>query len=253
MDTRDVLARFDLERRTLGIMDHPAIATVLDAGSTESGRPFFAMTYVQGEPITRYSDRHRLTIGERLELFVKVCDGVQHAHQKAIIHRDLKPTNVLVADEGAGPQPKIIDFGVAKAITKGAGESTQLTELGQTIGTPEYMSPEQAGLKGEDIDTRTDIFSLGVLLYELLVGALPFESKDLRSLAPDEMLRRIREEDPLLPSTRGARVGRPRPTRRYARSSRTISASSWRPPAPTSSAARAASTPGATPKESRTS
>ncbi|MBI3450208.1 MAG: tetratricopeptide repeat protein [Acidobacteria bacterium] len=207
LDTREVLARFDVERQTLALMDHAAIATVLDAGSTESGRPYFAMEYVQGEPITRWCDRHRLSIRERLELFVKVCDGVQHAHQKGIIHRDLKPTNILVAGDAASPQPKIIDFGIAKAMTRGTGEVTRITELGQLVGTPEYMSPEQAGLTAQDVDTRADIYALGVILYELVTGALPFESDDLRSLPPEEMRRRIRDEDPPRLSTRAARLG----------------------------------------------
>jgi non-specific serine/threonine protein kinase/serine/threonine-protein kinase len=180
MDTAQVVTRFEAERQALALMDHPAIATVYDGGSTPEGRPYFAMEYVKGEPITSYCDRHRLTTQARLDLFIQVCDGVQHAHQKGIIHRDLKPSNVLVAIQDDHPVPKIIDFGVAKATAQHLTERTLFTELGVLIGTPEYMSPEQAEMGGLDIDTRTDVYALGVILYELLTGALPFDRKELR-------------------------------------------------------------------------
>ncbi len=202
MDTREVLARFESERQALALMSHPNIARVYEAGSTEEGRPFFAMEYVEGVPLTEYCDVRRLSTRERLTLFMQVCDGVQHAHQKGIIHRDVKPSNVLVAAEGGRPVPKIIDFGVAKATSQRLTERTLFTELGQWIGTPEYMSPEQAELGGLDIDTRSDVYSLGVVLYELLAGAQPFDARELRAAGFDEMRRRIREEEPPKPSTR---------------------------------------------------
>ena len=207
MDTKQVIARFESERQALAMMDHPAIARIFDAGETREGRPFFVMEYVQGTPITAYCDQNRLTIQERLGLFMQVCEGVQHAHQKAIIHRDLKPSNILVAIQDDKPIPKIIDFGVAKATAQSLTEKTVFTELGMMIGTPEYMSPEQAEMSGQNIDTRTDIYSLGVILYELLTGARPFESKELRRGALDEIRRKIREEDPPKPSTRLSTMG----------------------------------------------
>ena len=176
MDTRQVVARFEAERQALAVMDHPAIAKVLDAGATATrAGPYFVMEYVKGEPITDYCDRQRLSTADRLALFMRVCEGVQHAHQKGIIHRDLKPSNVLVTIQDGQPVPKIIDFGIAKATAHRLTEQTIFTELGVLIGTPEYMSPEQAEMSGLDVDTRTDIYSLGVLLYELLTGTLPFE------------------------------------------------------------------------------
>jgi eukaryotic-like serine/threonine-protein kinase len=202
MDSRQVIARFEAERQALALMDHPNIARMLDAGTTENGRPYFAMELVKGLPIIQYCDEHRLTPRQRLELFVSVCQAVQHAHQKGIIHRDLKPTNVLVADYDDKPVAKIIDFGVAKAVGQPLTEKTMFTQFGQVIGTFEYMSPEQAKLNQLDIDTRTDIYSLGVLLYELLTGSTPLEPKQLRSAAFDEMLRRIREDESPKPSTR---------------------------------------------------
>jgi non-specific serine/threonine protein kinase/serine/threonine-protein kinase len=202
MDTREVIARFESERQALALMNHSNIAKVFDGGITEQGRPFFAMEYVRGEPITRYCDRHRLGIRDRLELFLQVCEGVQHAHQKGIIHRDLKPSNVLVTVQDEKPMPKIIDFGVAKATSQPLTDKTMFTAHGALIGTPEYMSPEQAEMTRLDIDTRTDVYSLGVLLYELLVGALPFDSKELRKAGFEELRRKIREEDPSKPSTR---------------------------------------------------
>ena len=202
MDTKEVVARFEAERQALALMDHPCIAKVYDAGSTPQGRPYFAMEFIQGVPITEYCDRHKLTTRQRLELFIHLCEGVQHAHQKAVIHRDLKPNNVLITEVDDRPVPKIIDFGVAKATAQPLTEKTMYTHLGQLIGTPEYMSPEQAELTGEDIDTRTDVYSLGVILYELLAGALPFESEELRAAGFEGIRRIIREEEPLNPSKR---------------------------------------------------
>jgi eukaryotic-like serine/threonine-protein kinase len=199
MNTREVIARFESERQALALMDHPAIARVLDAGSTPQGMPYFAMEYVAGIRITTYCDNHRLSTRERLELFVRVCEGVQHAHQKAIIHRDLKPSNILVTEVDGHPVPKIIDFGVAKALTQRLSGDSVYTRVGALIGTPEYMSPEQALSSGEDIDTRSDIYSLGIILYELLAGKPPLE---LRGSALDEFLRKIREDDAPKPSTR---------------------------------------------------
>jgi non-specific serine/threonine protein kinase/serine/threonine-protein kinase len=180
-------------------MDHPAIAKVLDAGSTPQGAPYFVMEYVAGVPITTYCDSHRLNTHDRLELFMHVCEGVQHAHQKAIIHRDLKPSNILVTEVDGHPAPKIIDFGVAKALTQKLTADTMFTRVGAMIGTPEYMSPEQALSSGEDIDTRTDVYSLGIIFYELLAGVPPI---DLRKVAFEEFLRRLREDDPPKLSTK---------------------------------------------------
>jgi len=202
MDTKDVVARFESERQALALMDHPGIARVFEAGATERGQPFFVMEFIRGVPITDYCDRNKLRTRDRLELFIQVCVAVQHAHQKGIIHRDLKPTNVLVAVQDEKPMPKIIDFGLAKATAQPLTERTVFTELGQLVGTPEYMSPEQVELTGLDLDTRTDVYSLGVLLYELLVGALPFDSKELRKAGFDGLRRKIREDEPLRPSTR---------------------------------------------------
>jgi eukaryotic-like serine/threonine-protein kinase len=202
MDTAQVVARFEAERQALAVMAHPAIAQVFDAGATSQGRPYFAMEYVRGEAITAYCDRHRLTTRQRLDLFLQVCDGVHHAHQKGIIHRDLKPSNILVTLLDDLPVPKIIDFGLAKATTRQLTEHTLFTEVGAFLGTPEYMSPEQVEMTGLDVDTRADVYALGVILYELLTGLLPFDAKALREKGLDELRRTIRETDPPRPSTR---------------------------------------------------
>ena len=207
MDSRRVIARFEAERQVLAMMDHTAIAQIHDAGMTEDGRPYFAMEFFEGGPITEYCHRTRLPLRERIALFMQVCDGVQHAHRKAVIHRDLKPSNVLVGDQDGRPIVKIIDFGVAKALAVRQAGETEYTELGAAVGTLEYMSPEQAGLSNTDVDTRSDVYSLGVMLYELLVGTLPYESKDLKSRSLDELRRLIREVDPRRPSARVTLLG----------------------------------------------
>jgi serine/threonine protein kinase/tetratricopeptide (TPR) repeat protein/WD40 repeat protein len=207
MDTRQVVARFEAERQALALMDHPNIARVLDAGETASGRPYFVMELVKGIPITQFCDEGKLSTRERLELFVTVCQAAQHAHQKGIIHRDLKPTNVLVTLHDGTPVAKVIDFGVAKATGQQLTEKTLFTGFAQMVGTPLYMSPEQAALSGLDIDTRTDIYSLGVLLYELLTGTTPLQNERLKQAAFDEVRRLIREEEAVKPSTRISTLG----------------------------------------------
>jgi tRNA A-37 threonylcarbamoyl transferase component Bud32 len=202
MDTRQVLARFEAERQALALMDHPNIARVLDGGTTDAGRPYFVMELVRGIKITDYCDQDKLSTRERLELFIQICHAVQHAHQKGIIHRDLKPSNILVTLHDGVAVPKVIDFGIAKATEGRLTDLTIYTELHAFIGTPAYMSPEQAEMSGLDIDTRTDIYSLGVLLYQLLTGKTPFENKELLALGLDEMRRTIREKEPVRPSTR---------------------------------------------------
>src|SRR5881396_1312189 len=202
MDTRQVVARFEAERQALAMMDHPNIAKVLDAGTTENGRPYFVMDLVRGIRITDYCDQNHLDTEQRLELFIQVCNAVQHAHQKGIIHRDLKPSNILVTLHDGVPVPKVIDFGVAKATEGRLTDATVYTQLHQFIGTPAYMSPEQAEMSGLDIDTRSDIYSLGVLLYELLTGTTPFDSEQLLSMGLDAMRKAIREKEPVRPSTR---------------------------------------------------
>jgi serine/threonine protein kinase/tetratricopeptide (TPR) repeat protein len=212
MDTRQVVARFEAERQALAMMDHPNIARVFDAGATESGRPYFVMELVRGEPITQYCDINRFTPRQRLELFIPVCQAVQHAHQKGIIHRDIKPSNVLVTMHDGKPVPKVIDFGIAKATQARLTEKTLFTEFRQMIGTPEYMSPEQAEMSGLDVDTRSDVYSLGVLLYELLTGTTPFDARELRSKAFAEMQRVIREVDPPKMSNRLSTLGETLPS-----------------------------------------
>jgi serine/threonine protein kinase/tetratricopeptide (TPR) repeat protein len=202
MDTKAVVARFEAERQALAMMDHPNIAKVLDAGSTETGRPYFIMELVRGIRITEYCDQNHLSTNERLELFIKVCQAIQHAHQKGIIHRDIKPSNILVTLHDGVPVPKVIDFGIAKATEGRLTDATVYTQLHQFIGTPAYMSPEQAEMSGLDIDTRSDIYSLGVLLYELLTGSTPFDANELMSQGIDAMRRTIRERDPVRPSTK---------------------------------------------------
>ncbi len=202
MDTRQVVARFEAERQALALMDHPNIAKVFDAGATETGRPYFVMELVKGIPITKFCEQEKTETTERLKLFIQICHAVQHAHQKGIIHRDLKPSNILVTLHDGVPVPKVIDFGIAKATQAELTEKTVYTQFQQFIGTPAYMSPEQAEMSGLDIDTRSDIYSLGVLLYELLTGSTPFDTKELLKSGLDEMRKIIRERQPVRPSTR---------------------------------------------------
>ncbi len=207
MDTRQVLARFEVERHALARMDHPHIARVLDAGATDAGRPYFVMEYIQGVPIVEYCDAARLDTKARLRLFTDVCRAIQHAHQKGVIHRDIKPSNVLVSTSDGAPVPKVIDFGIAKAAAEDSGVTTRFTADDQVLGTPAYMSPEQAGSAGKDVDTRSDIYSLGVLLYELLTGSTPFDVKSIGKKGFSEILRTIREVEPETPSMRVSTIG----------------------------------------------
>ena len=202
MGTRDVIARFEAERQALAMMDHPHIARVLDAGETESGSPYFVMELVRGIPLTDFCDQNQFNPRERLGLFIDVCQAVQHAHQKGVIHRDLKPTNVLITLHDGKPVVKVIDFGVVKAVGQQLTAKTIYTRFSQMIGTPLYMSPEQAEMSGLDVDTRSDIYSLGVLLYELLTGSTPLDQERMKTAAFDEIRRIIREEEPPRPSTR---------------------------------------------------
>ena len=207
MDTAQVIARFESERQALALMDHPNIAKVLDAGATESGRPYFVMELVKGVPITEFCDKNHMPAEGRLKLFIDVCHAIQHAHHKGVIHRDIKPTNVMVTLHDGVAVVKVIDFGVAKATVQRLTEKTLFTAFGQMIGTPAYMSPEQAEMSGLDIDTRSDVYSLGVLLYELLTGTTPLDVKQLREAGYMEMQRLIREEEAPRPSTRMSWLG----------------------------------------------
>ena len=206
MDSKRVIARFEAEQQALALLDHPHVARIHDAGLTQSGRPYFVMEHVKGTPITEYCDKEKLPVEERLLLFLHVCEAIQHTHQKGIIHRDIKPSNILVTGSGSEIVPKVIDLGVARALSLPLTERTLYTEQGQWVGTPEYMSPEQVDLDNQDIDTRTDVYSLGVLLYELLTGVLPFDRRTFREEGIEHMRKVICEQDPKIPSTRLSRI-----------------------------------------------
>ena len=222
MDSKAIIARFEAERQALALLDHPNIAHIYDAGATEDKRPYFAMEYVEGLTITEYCDEHRLSIRERLNLFLKVCQAVHHAHQKGIIHRDIKPSNILVSIQNGQPVPKVIDFGLAKAISGSLSGRTLVTEQDQLLGTPEYMSPEQADMANEDVDIRSDIYSLGVLLYVLLTGVLPFDFETLRKEGIEHIRQIIRETDPKTPSTRLSSLGEKAKTIATSRSTQVV-------------------------------
>ena len=207
MDSEQVVGRFEVERQALAMMNHPNIAKALDAGTTESGRPFFVMELVEGQPITKFCDQHRFSTEQRLRLFIDVCEAVQHAHRKGIIHRDIKPSNVLVAEVARKPTVKVIDFGVAKALRQKLTDATFYTNLQQIVGTPMYMSPEQAARNESAVDTRSDVYSLGVLLYELVTGSTPFDRESLLKARLDEVRRIVREEEPARPSTKVSSLG----------------------------------------------
>src|SRR3954462_7545539 len=202
MDSAQIVARFEAERQALAIMDHPHVAKVFDAGTPATGRPYFVMELVTGIPVTEYCDKHKLNVTQRLDLFVQVCQAVQHAHQKGLIHRDIKPSNILVTINDGVIVPKVIDFGIAKATAGRLTDKTLFTAFEQFMGTPAYMSPEQAVMTSLDIDTRSDIYSLGVLLYELLTGKTPFDANEILKAGLDQLRRAIREQEPACPSTR---------------------------------------------------
>src|SRR5688572_5260110 len=209
MDTKSVIARFEVERQALAMMDHPNIAKVFDGGATSTGRPYFVMELVRGVRITEYCDQNNLSTRQRLELFIQVCQAIQHAHQKGVIHRDIKPSNILVTLHDSKPVPKVIDFGIAKAVEQRLTDKTLFTQFAAFIGTPTYMSPEQAEMSGLDMDTRSDIYSLGVLLYELLTGKTPFDAEVLMGATIEQCRRTIREEEPARPSNRLATMSKP--------------------------------------------